>query len=518
MAADDIKIMGNKLRCVLCHREFDDTLAKCPFDGANLIAEIHDPLLGTRLAEHYKIISVIGHGGMGVVYKAKHDSMDRFVAIKMLQAQHVRDGNAIRRFRQEAKAASRLSHPNVITIHDFGMSPNGQPYIVMDYIEGIGLDAIIKKDGKVGVDRSVKIFAQACDALAHAHEQGIVHRDLKPSNIMLIETEEEKDFVKIVDFGVAKLIPFSGEESQRLTQTGEVCGSPIYMSPEQCMGHKLDARSDIYSMGIMIYEAITGELPLLGNTMVDTMNKHLTESAKPFSVVRPDLYIPERIEKVVFKALEKDPKNRQQSMTELKQELLFSIPTPAKSQQLRTMVPKQPVPSAATPDATKPSEATMPDQVPAKLFAAVIAVIIVVGLSYAWIYSNRHAADNSMQAPAQKAIPAQSIESTRGGESQPVQQKVPAATAPPPEAIKQDTSKPRLTRSPSAEASQSSLEKPIKKNHTKKQRISKAAHTAPSVEEKAPEQASSTQEKLEVPKADIWDTLRNSRSYPEGSE
>ncbi len=508
MAADDIKIMGNKLRCVLCHREFDDTLAKCPFDGANLIAEVHDPLVGTLLAEHYKILSVIGHGGMGVVYKAKHDTMDRFVAIKMLQSQHVRDGNAIRRFRQEAKAASRLSHPHVITIHDFGMSPNGQPYIVMDYIEGMGLDAIIKKDGKVGVDRSVKIFAQACDALAHAHEQGIVHRDLKPSNIMLIETEDEKDFVKIVDFGVAKLIPFSGEESQRLTQTGEVCGSPIYMSPEQCMGHKLDARSDIYSMGVMIYESITGELPLLGNTMVDTMNKHLTESAKPFSVIRPDLYIPERIEKVVFKALEKDPKNRQQSMTELKQELQFSIPTPSKSQQLRAMVPKQPTSSAATAGATKPSEAAMPEQIPAKLFAAVIAVIIVVGLGYAWFYTTQHEPSGTRSVP--KELPAQSGETPPQGEIKPVQQKVPTAItpAPPVEPIKQDSNKLSLTKSPTAAVSPSPLPKP-------KHRISKAAQAAPSVEEKPKEQASPTQEKLEVPKADIWDTLRKSRSYPE---
>lgn len=502
MAADDIKIIGNKLRCVLCHREFDDSLAKCPFDGANLIAEVHDPLLGTRLAEHYKILSIIGHGGMGVVYKAKHDMMDRFVAIKMLQAQHVRDGNAIRRFRQEAKAASRLSHPNVITIHDFGMSPNGQPYIVMDYIEGIGLDAIIKKDGKVGVDRSVKIFAQACDALAHAHEQGIVHRDLKPSNIMLIETEEEKDFVKIVDFGVAKLIPFSGEDSQRLTQTGEVCGSPIYMSPEQCMGHRLDARSDIYSMGVMIYESITGELPLLGNTMVDTMNKHLTESAKPFSVIRPDLYIPERIEKVVFKALEKDPKNRQQSMTELKQELIFSIPTPSKSQQLRAMVPKQPVSSAATPDATKPAEATQ-DQIPAKLFAFVIAVIVIVGLGFAWFYSNRHA-DSSAEPVRENHVPVQSTKP-----SEPTEPSPPIAVP----SHLPGTNKIFTKLTP---ATPSSLEKqPIHKTRSRKHQTSKTAEAAPSADTKAAEPAS---EKLEVPKSDIWDTLRKSRSYPEESQ
>ncbi len=293
-------------------------------------------MVGTTLAGCYEIMSVIGHGGMGVVYKARHQLMDRIVAIKMMKSQLISDTISVKRFQQEVKAYAKINHPHVITVFDFGVSPDGLPYIVMDYLEGHPLSDVIKKDGSVGVERAIRVLTQACEALAHAHKQGIVHRDLKPGNIVLIEYDGDPDFVKVVDFGVAKLM---NAQEQRLTQTGEVCGSPVYMSPEQCLGQEMDLRSDIYSMGIVIYETVTGKLPLIGRTMVDTMAKQVSEMPPPFAKIRPDIYIPERLQSVVFKAMSKEPAQRHQTMDELREDLEKAIPKPARPSTLRQVEP-----------------------------------------------------------------------------------------------------------------------------------------------------------------------------------
>ena len=185
------------------------------------------------------------------------------------------DQTSKKRFQLEAEAASCLKHPNIIAVYDYGIAPTGQPYLVMEYLVGESLADLIKRDKNIEQRRVVKIFIQACDALSHAHKKGVIHRDLKSSNIMLVEQEDKSDIVKVLDFGIAKLMPASGKLPQNLTQTGEVFGSPIYMSPEQCLGQTLDQRSDIYSMGTMLYEALTGVPPLVGNTIVDTMQMHV---------------------------------------------------------------------------------------------------------------------------------------------------------------------------------------------------------------------------------------------------
>jgi len=391
-----------KKLCMACHREFTGIVAACPHDGTVLVPLQQDQLIGTKLADRYLIMSVIGHGGMGVVYKARHELMDRIVAIKMLQSQLISDSMSVKRFQQEARAASKLKHPNVITLYDFGVSPTGQPYLVMDYLEGVSLADVIKKEGQVGVDRSVKIFAQACSALDHAHKQGVIHRDLKPGNIMLVEDDQDKDCVKVVDFGVAKLLWGGEEENQRLTQTGEVCGSPVYMSPEQCQGQKLDQRSDIYSMGVVMYEALTGRLPLLGKTMVDTMSKHISEMPQSFGVVRPDLYIPERLEAVVFKALAKDPAARLHSMEEFEQELIFAIPKPGRSTALRTGER-----TTVTIEMPRPSVATAPELAPEKsrapiVIAIALAVVAAIAAGAFWVLSQQP----HMRSPQGTATPA----------------------------------------------------------------------------------------------------------------
>ncbi|CAM6000373.1 unnamed protein product [Sphagnum balticum] len=273
-----------------------------------------DPLIDMTLADKYLVISEIGRGGMSVVYKGKHTLMDRIVAIKMLQQQLLEDQMSTKRFQQEAQAVSHLSHPGIIGVHDYGIAPTGQPYLVMDYLVGESLSDLIKREHSMPEKRAIGIFMQACDALDHAHKKGVIHRDLKSSNIMLVESEGKTDVVKVVDFGIAKLTPASGKRQQNLTQTGEIFGSPIYMSPEQCMGQPLDVRSDVYSLGVLMYETLSGFPPLMGQTIVETMQMHVTNKPPLFATVRPDLNISKEIEVVILKALEKNPDDRHVDM------------------------------------------------------------------------------------------------------------------------------------------------------------------------------------------------------------
>ena len=356
-----------------------------------------DPYVGTVLANVYEIHSIIGHGGMGVVYKARHAMMDRIVAIKMLKAQLITDSMSVKRFQQEVKASSRINHPHVVAVYNFGLTPQGLPYIVMDYLEGNTLAGVIRRDGQLGVERGVKIISQACEGLAYAHKQGVVHRDLKPGNIVLTDYDGDSEFVKVVDFGVAKLMGGTAD-SQRLTQAGDICGSPVYMSPEQCMGQELDWRSDIYSMGVVIYETLTGCLPLVGTTMVDTMAKQCSEMPPPFATARPDLYIPERIQQVVFKALAKDPNNRHQSMDELREDLYQAIPRPGRSGALRNAE----LLTNTTPSADKKAQVSSKPKVIwiAAIVACLIGLVAVIAMFV--VHPTAHKAASSPPSPDSK--------------------------------------------------------------------------------------------------------------------
>jgi eukaryotic-like serine/threonine-protein kinase len=215
---------------------------------ATLVRHRMDALVGTILAKRYELKSFIGQGGMSVVYKATDQQLGKTVAVKLLLPHLVNDPITYQRFQLEARAASSLSHTNIVTIYDFGAGENNEPYIVMDYLDGTPLNDAIKMLRGLAMERSVAIFVQIADALQCAHSNNVLHRDLKPSNVLLIHQGPALDIVKLVDFGIAKLIPQDGGESLHLTKTGEVFGSPFYMSPEQCRGEKVDARSDIYSM------------------------------------------------------------------------------------------------------------------------------------------------------------------------------------------------------------------------------------------------------------------------------
>lgn len=276
-------------------------------------------LIGATLDNQYEIVSVVGKGGMSFVYKATHLLMRKTVAIKTLLPHLTLQATSLQRFQQEAQAASNLKHPNIIAVHNFGTTPDGEPYLVMDYVEGSSISDDLEKYGFVAVDRAVDIFIQVADALAHAHQRGIIHRDLKPSNILLLEKDGRKDHVNIVDFGIAKMLPQDGVEAVSLTQTGEVFGSPLYMSPEQCKGERLDARSDIYSMGCLMYETLTGRPATSGDNTMEVLYNHIHEVPAPMKA--PLTHVPPQLEKIVFKTLAKDPAQRYQTMGELRDEL-----------------------------------------------------------------------------------------------------------------------------------------------------------------------------------------------------
>jgi len=258
---------------------------------------------------------------MGMVYRATHLMMQRSVAIKILHTKMIGNADALKRFKVEAHAASNFSHPNILNVHDFGVSNQGQPYMVMDFLEGINLTTLLDAEKQIPVSRAINMFLQMSSALAHAHSKEIIHRDVKPSNIMLVEFEGRREFVKLVDFGIAKVLNPSTPEAENLTRTGEVFGSPLYMSPEQCQGKKLDARADIYSLGAVMYRVVSGKPIFESTDPLETMFRQVSEMPAGFAKVCPELQIPPRLEAVIFKCLAKDREHRYQSMNELKDDL-----------------------------------------------------------------------------------------------------------------------------------------------------------------------------------------------------
>jgi serine/threonine-protein kinase len=304
--------------CGQCGREFGGDYRCCPFDGTALEIVSKDEMTNTTFADRYEIISRVGDGGMSVVYKAKHKLLGRLVAIKLLDPLLTSDLTNAKRFREEALATSLLSHPNLISIIDFGLSENGEPYLIMDYLSGKNLSETIKESGAISVEHCLDIFIQVCDGLGHAHKQGVIHRDLKPGNIMLVRKESD-ELVKIIDFGIAEVLSNAKVKRQNLTKDEPVLGSPTYMSPEHCQSHELDERSDIYSLGCTIYEALTGHVPFLGKTAGATMQMQIEREPTSMTVRIPSM--PADLDRIVMKAMRKDPATRHQSIDELKEEL-----------------------------------------------------------------------------------------------------------------------------------------------------------------------------------------------------
>ncbi len=271
-----------------------------------------DPLIGRVLDGRYEMLERIGEGGMGVVYKGRQVSIDRIVAIKMLSQQLAKDPNWVARFNREAKACSRLQHPNTIRMFDFGQTREGRLFMAMEFLKGQSLRETIDTQAPLAPERVLKILIQCCASLAEAHNIGIIHRDIKPDNVFLLNLAGSPDFVKLLDFSVAKLLQ---ENEGMRTQAGMVFGTPQYMSPEQGRGQQLDARSDLYALGILAFEMLTGRVPFTDANPMNVLAMHSRQPVPPL----PDT-LPPVMKQLVLRMLEKDPARRHQSATELMQD------------------------------------------------------------------------------------------------------------------------------------------------------------------------------------------------------
>jgi serine/threonine-protein kinase len=276
---------------------------------------------GNLLLDRYELLNPLGEGAMGFVYKAKDTLLNRTVALKMLKAHSANDQESLHRFKLEAQAVSQLAHPNIVTIFDYGSLPDGSPCIVMEYLEGRALHELLQEIHQIPLRRALRYFIDCCAALFHAHGKGVIHRDLKPSNIMLIDLDQDFERVKIVDFGILKLVERSDLQSNVMTSPHQVFGSPCYMSPEQCTSKLVDQRSDIFSLGCVFYECLTGIRLFLGNSDFDTMLNRFREKPLPMTVVRPDLDLPQALESIVFRMLEVEPDRRYDSAKSVREDL-----------------------------------------------------------------------------------------------------------------------------------------------------------------------------------------------------
>lgn len=319
--AADATLLANMKICEKCRSRFSGDARFCPFDGEPLrlaleTEQVEDPLLGSVVDDRYEVQAVLGEGGMGTVYRAKHRVLGRPFALKVLRADLSRDSDLGVRFTREAKAAASISHPNVVQITDFGSLPSGQPYFVMELLVGESVNTVINKGGPLPAARAVRMLTQIVDALTAAHAAGIVHRDLKPDNIFVCTTPGGDELVKVLDFGLAKV---AGQS--RLTKAGLVFGTPHYMSPEQASGGTIDERTDIYALGIVMYEMFTGRVPFEADTYMGVLTKHLYVSPTPPSVLLGEPTELGALEQVILRCLEKKPDKRYPSMVALAAEL-----------------------------------------------------------------------------------------------------------------------------------------------------------------------------------------------------
>ncbi|HCF62110.1 MAG TPA: hypothetical protein DFS52_29475, partial [Myxococcales bacterium] len=331
----------DQLTCPDCGRTSTGAPSVCGFCGADLrgLGDAGETLVGDKaprrsgawrpgalIERRYRLQEKLGEGGMGAVYKAEHVRMGKTVALKLLRADAALDRTALKRFQQEARIVSRLTHPNTVSVFDFGEADDGALYMAMEYVPGRDLALLLEEEGALPERRAVAITAQVLRSLAEAHEAGVVHRDIKPANVMVQRTREGLDFVKVVDFGIAKMAEAArGRPKQATTGRADLVGTPHYMSPEQVRGEQLDGRSDLYSVGAMLFELLTGRALFGDATPLVVASCHLTEPPPSPSEVAPDRAVSPLLEEVLKKALAKKPEERFGSADEMRAALAQTL-------------------------------------------------------------------------------------------------------------------------------------------------------------------------------------------------
>lgn len=392
--------------CRGCGREFLGSETYCPDDGFRLTASDsgdyaaaggdRDPLVGVTLDGRYKILRVIGEGGMGVVYEALHVVIEKPVAVKVLRDTFTSRPDVVERFRQEAKSASRIGHPNIIDVSDFGETPSGASYIVMEMLTGEDLADILARERVLSPARATRIVYQVARALDATHRKGIVHRDLKPENIYLISVDGVSDVVKVVDFGVAKMSDLDNASGRKLTRTGMLFGTPEYMSPEQAAGKPFDHRVDVYALGAIFFELLTGRVPFEGENFMEVLAKHGSDRVPTLHEINPGTRVSYELERIVGRALCKDPAERYLTMGELANDLRVAPEMPSSNPNDIASLPDwalmAPAPPSVETNSTAPIETARlaPPPLPRTkrnnsrrvvVWSASAALVVLVGLA-----------------------------------------------------------------------------------------------------------------------------------------
>ena len=366
---------------------FDDPEVSGPRSG---VSKAPEGLLGQTIDQRYRVEALLGEGGMGLVYRVTHTRLNKSLAIKVLRRENTRDPEVLARFRREAESASGIGNQHIVDISDFGELNDGSTYFVMECLEGLDLIDAIDVARRMPEERAVHIAIQICRALGAAHDAGIVHRDLKPENVFLIQRNETEDFVKVLDFGIAKV----ANGPKRLTRDGEVLGTPHYMSPEQCEGDGVDHRTDIYALGVLLYEMVTGHVPHDADTMMGILTKQMYEDPIPPKVRAPQ--VSEELEQLIMRCLEKKPEQRYQTMHSIEADLQ------------RVHAGQRAVgPDTVTLTPTRPPRPERRPVSPIYLGGLGVAVLALVGTLAMNVYTERRADMNS----ARLAVPEATVPS-----------------------------------------------------------------------------------------------------------
>ena len=376
--------------CTTCSSEYPDDQSFCPADGSALKStSAAADLVGAIVANRYRILEKLGEGGMGTVYLAEHVKMGRMSAIKVISKSLTQDADAIARFNREAANASRINHPNVCAIYDFGETEDGVIYLAMEFIKGESLTDLINREGALAPKRAADIARQTAEALEAAHEFGIVHRDLKPDNIMITKTRGGLDLAKGVDCGIAKAA--GGDEKQNVTKTGLVVGTPEYMSPEQLSGDAVDGRSDIYSLALVFFRMLTGTLPFQADTAQEVMIKRLTDEPLKLKDALPEGAFPVALQQIMDRALQRMPSDRYGSAAGSPEAGAGAgagatevIPQTRVSQHARKApTPDTPMPPTAVADPARGEK----KKAPVAAIAAIVGTLVIGGGSVAVVMS-----------------------------------------------------------------------------------------------------------------------------------